>query len=547
MKRGELLDFYHSQFRAAAENRYLADDEARRLVHLVLAEHFRRAADPEGRDEWDGNSTRGLRELPFHTAGSDDQAEVVALLTSLPYLSARVATGNVYQLAEDYALTAGPAEFVEWRDFIAQHSQRLTNHPKMLVALVQHEGFRSARLQVLSRTWRYPWLRTWEEPAPPGRPEPTGLHLEIKADKRFAHGRVSAVAWQARLIFSVERLGSIAIMDYRDMQELLTRVSIGSGRPVKIACAPDASSLMVILEPGIAELYRCTLGADGRPLAFELAARLSCCLPEIDDPVVEWHEDAYWMQIRPGMLARVDAVTTVIREEPLCGSAPGELGALIFFEGGRTFAAVRQGHSTILGGANGVSVRYVGSDMCTACSCGDRAAAFFADGSAVVFDATETHAEMATIQSGIVRGAAGWDGDRLLWLKESPDFAKLYVWHPTKARPNWLREVRRCSRPNCTLPLARGATTAREARWFSRRIAWCDFTPQKAGRCARGDLRGCSEVLPGAPCERKTKHNGCGTARPGGRYAWGLTFRAGCTARWTAADGSTRHEWTALG
>ena len=122
-------------------------------------------------------------------------------------------------------------------DFIVRHSQRLTQHPNMLVALVQLEGFASARQQVSSRQWRHPWLRSWEEPTPPGRPAPPGLHLEIKADKQVRSGRVSAVACQARLIFSVERLGSIEIIDYRDMQELLTRVAIGSGRPVKIASA----------------------------------------------------------------------------------------------------------------------------------------------------------------------------------------------------------------------------------------------------------------------------------------------------------------------
>ena len=257
---GNLLAFYHGHIRDRISERF-STGEIRTLAHRSLAEHFRQAADPLSQGEWDGNSTRGLRELPFHTAGSNNKAEVVALLTSLPYLSARVATGNAYQLAEDYALTTGPPEFVEWRDFIVRHSQRLTQHPNMLVALVQLEGFASARQQVSSRQWRHPWLRSWEEPTPPGRPAPPGLHLEIKADKQVRSGRVRAVACQARLIFSVERLGSIEIIDYRDMQELLTRVAIGSGRPVKIACAPDASSLIVVLEPGEAELYQCTLGA----------------------------------------------------------------------------------------------------------------------------------------------------------------------------------------------------------------------------------------------------------------------------------------------
>jgi hypothetical protein len=426
---GHLLTFYHGHIHDRISERFLSG-ESRALAHRSLAEHFRRKADPEGRGEWNGNSARALRELPFHTAGSNNQVEVVSLLTSLAYLSARVSAGGAYQLAEDYALTDGSPELLEWRDFILRHSQRLTDHPKMLVALVQHEGFPSARLQVPSRTWRYPWLKSWEEAAPLGRLAPPGLHLEIKAQKQFPHGRVGAVAWQAGLIFSVERLGSISITDYRDMQELLTRVAVGTGRPVKIACAPDASSLLVIFEPGEAELHRCTLGSDGRPVASELVARFRCSLPEIDNPVVEWHRRAYWMQIRPGMLASVDAATAEIHEEPLCGSAPGELSALLFLKGGRTFTAVRQGHSTILGGTDAVSARHVASELCAACACGDRTAAFFADGHAAVFDVTDGPIETATIRAGIVRGAAGWDGDRLFWLKELPDFARLHGWRP---------------------------------------------------------------------------------------------------------------------
>lgn len=426
---GQLLAFYHGHIHDRISERFLSGENLT-LAHRSIAEHFRRTADPEGRGEWNGGSVRALRELPFHTAGSNNQDEVVGLLTSLAYLSARVATGGAYELAEDYALTAGSPEFLEWRDFILRHCQRLTDHPKMLVALVQHEGFPSARLQVSSRTWRHPWVQSWAEPVPPGRPAAPGLHLEIKADKQFPRGRVSAAAWQAHLIFSVERLGSIGIVDSRDMQELLTCVPIGTGRPVKIACAPDASSLLVIFEPGKAELHRCTLGSDGRPVGSELVARFDCCLPEIDDPTLEWHAGCYWMQIRPGMLACVEPATAEIREEPLCGNAPGELGALLFLSGGRTFAAVRQGHSTILSGTDDVSVRHIASELCTACACGDRAAAFFADGHAAVFDVTEGPVETATIQAGIVRGAAGWDGDRLLWLKELPDFARLHSWRP---------------------------------------------------------------------------------------------------------------------
>jgi hypothetical protein len=57
-------------------------------------------------------------------------------------------------------------------------------------------------------------------------------------------------------------------------------------------------------------------------------------------------------------------------------------------------------------------------------------AAFFADGHVGVFDSNADPVENAETHAGMVRGAAGWNGDRLLWLKESKDFAKLHTWRP---------------------------------------------------------------------------------------------------------------------
>ena len=426
---GNLLVFYHGQIRNRIAEKFLSS-EARVTAHRSLAAYFRCTADPEQRGQWDGDSARALRELPFHAAGANNSDEVIALLTSLPYLSSRVATGNAYQLPDDYALTTGSEEFTKWQSFIQRHAQRLTRHPKMLVALVELEGFPSAQQQIHLRKWPYPRLKSWMEPTPTGRTVSSGLRIEIKAENRFAHRRVGAVAWQAGILFIVERVGLVGTLEYRHMQQLLTRLQIGHGRPIQIACAADASSLMVILEPGVAELYRCTLAANGRPVASELASRFQCCLPEIDDPVVEWNGGRFWMQIRPGMLARVDPATATVEEEPLCGGAPGELGALLFFDDGTKFAALRQGHSTILGPAHGGPARNVASSLCAACRCGDYAAVFFFDGQATLFGVTQEVIPITTITTGMLRGAAGWDGKQLLWLEESADFPKLHAWRP---------------------------------------------------------------------------------------------------------------------
>lgn len=81
LRRGELVDFHHLQFREAVATRYLADQRSRLAAHLSLAAFFRRQADPDGNEMWNGQSRRGLSELLHHLlAGQqwDDAAKLVS-------------------------------------------------------------------------------------------------------------------------------------------------------------------------------------------------------------------------------------------------------------------------------------------------------------------------------------------------------------------------------------------------------------------------------------------------------------------------------------
>jgi hypothetical protein len=83
----------------------------------------------------------------------------------------------------------------------------------------------------------------------------------------------------------------------------------------------------VTLEVGAAELHGCTRGADGQPVASELVARFDCCLPEIDDPVVDRHEGASIPESRPTRsLPSADLALRangVIGLDPVLAIAPG--------------------------------------------------------------------------------------------------------------------------------------------------------------------------------------------------------------------------------
>jgi WD40 repeat protein len=89
MRRGELLDFYHGQFRAAAEKAYLQTDAHRHAAHKQLADYFRRKADPGGDLSWASNYHRGLIELPYHQTQGHLWDHLYALLTDFGFLEER--------------------------------------------------------------------------------------------------------------------------------------------------------------------------------------------------------------------------------------------------------------------------------------------------------------------------------------------------------------------------------------------------------------------------------------------------------------------------
>ena len=77
MQRGELLDFYHGQFREAAERRYASHVNKRRLIHARLATYFLGKGDPHGDGTWPGTDPRGRNEFPLHFLRSQPEPEAL--------------------------------------------------------------------------------------------------------------------------------------------------------------------------------------------------------------------------------------------------------------------------------------------------------------------------------------------------------------------------------------------------------------------------------------------------------------------------------------
>jgi telomerase protein component 1 len=140
MRRGELLDFLHGQFRTAAEAAYLKPDKQRQATHKKLAAYFNRIGDP-GRDgTWRGDSERALSELAYHLASAEDWACLEATLDALPYLHARCAVGHAYDLDIDFEHALAPANvhdqlrerLTEMRLFMARHLHVLAKSPEAI-------------------------------------------------------------------------------------------------------------------------------------------------------------------------------------------------------------------------------------------------------------------------------------------------------------------------------------------------------------------------------------------------------------------------------
>ena len=425
-----LLGLHHRQLVELISNKLLLGHE-KRLTHSRLAKYFYHVADPGADGSWVGTSAHALDEIPFQFAAARDSAGLEHVLTSLPYLSARIGAGRIYQVISDYALAHSSTDIIAWRDFLRHHSQRLLAHQKMLVSLVHYENFPSARDQASSRNWTEPWLDTELQPMPNEEPSAPGIGAVVENAKMFGSPHISAFASAAGIVIYQHRLGVLRMIDVREMRDITIYLPIRKARALKIACAPDAATIAVLFDSGDAELYRCELGNDGQPVSATVDVHFRYLLPEVGEPVIEWHGGTYWFQTGLDVLARLDTFTGETTEESLPANTIGELASISFVSGASPLVAVRKDRAIVLVAGGGYSIVREGVDVCSTCICGDRVAFVFTDGVLELYDVTMIPKATASLQVGIVRGAIGWDGERLLFVPES---GELQVWRPLDSR-----------------------------------------------------------------------------------------------------------------
>ena len=435
-----VLTFYHRQVGQWVSENYSKALDKSWQPHRQFAKYFRRKADPLENTTWRAGNPRALGELPYHLACAGYDTELRELFRSLPYLAARIATGQVFEQIADYAFAGPPmdSDLLKWRAFLQKHAQRLAQRPTMLVALVNHEGFTEAQVQIANIAWSEPWLRTSREERPAravtSRDE---LTLRVVRDLQFSWNGVAAIAPLKAIAFRLERLGTLGVFDLNTMQKTQASLSIRRDRPLVIACSPDASSIAIFYDTSVAALYRCVLDQDGRPASAELWGEFRFLLPNEDDPVVVWHAGSFWYQATTGSLASVSVERSGPLEEGLPPDQHGELSALAF-AGSTRLIALRQGDGSTIGVSGVSSILRRVAQVTAACACGEKTMAVaFTDGSLIVFECGDKMRAIAEVFAGSVLGSLGWDGSRLMWRGQTSGFM---VWCPSDAAPRRVQD-----------------------------------------------------------------------------------------------------------
>ena len=104
MQRGELLDFYHGQFREAVATACLPSESQRLAAHEQLATYFRDKADPERNQTWKGASPRPFLEVVFYLVGAQRTDDYCQTLCDLRFVETRGRLSQVFELITDYRL-----------------------------------------------------------------------------------------------------------------------------------------------------------------------------------------------------------------------------------------------------------------------------------------------------------------------------------------------------------------------------------------------------------------------------------------------------------
>jgi hypothetical protein len=135
MQRGELLDFYHGQFREAASTAYLPSESQRLAAHDQLATYFREQADPDGNRCWRSKGPRPILYLEYHLECAARLQELTELQNDplfppvkfhIQWVRDKLLNGWKFDPKKNNSLKIHPCliPYVELEPYYKEHSRR---------------------------------------------------------------------------------------------------------------------------------------------------------------------------------------------------------------------------------------------------------------------------------------------------------------------------------------------------------------------------------------------------------------------------------------
>jgi Domain of unknown function (DUF4062)/NACHT domain len=427
LSRAGLIDFYHRNLFKAVREHYLGSEKEQRQAHGRLAEYFKLLADPLKDDSWRDGIIRGMEELPYHLANSDQMPLVADVLTDLRFLDSRCERTGPHPLLADYALLSQGSPVASTTDtemmhaFVRRHLQALGTYPDSLFSLAHHEGppaAQAAARELIRRgLWRKPWVRITSQQLPQAASEPAGsVEFDIAWQHKFESSCAADLSNTRRLVFRVKRLGQVAVLDLARREDFPYTIAIRRLRPVGLFVSEDARLMVVPFDNGEADILR-LVGPNGlAPTHAEPLATVSYQVPEMDPPVLLWRGERLFYQRQNGVVGFWRADQDFDPRKAVSGELAGAIPI-----GDRLVVLVRGDASAgiLVLFPDGTSSAFSQPGARPMCLCGLgelQVAVAWSDRTVRIYDLVPHLVEQRTIPLDENACRIASDGERLLWV-----------------------------------------------------------------------------------------------------------------------------------
>ena len=288
MRRGELLDFYHSQFRAAVDKAYLRTEAQRGEAHKTLAQYFRNHANPLEEGTWTENNPRDVSELPHHLMNAEMWYELENTLTDLMFIEAKCKAGMPHDLVGDYLLAIGvlPHKSIRlsaFSRFVKRHIDLLDHEPHLVFQLAANEPDASPVSQSAMKRWRSGienrlWLRHLNKPQIQSQ-----FNFIYYGHKSAGEGGGGTSNWltcccyspDGSLVASADYKGSVHICE-ADTGKLIRVLTVNDHGATSCTWSPDSRFLVVTCK-GKLLVWNVVNGRLHRILTEHSAEDITCC------------------------------------------------------------------------------------------------------------------------------------------------------------------------------------------------------------------------------------------------------------------------------